>query len=388
MARKKPEPGRMVKTSVPGIYKRNGGYVVRVYNPRKGNGGGRDDYTAPTFEAAKQIKRDREQIRRKSTGLVYTVAEWIGPEGLWFDRFPRRRESTGVHNRQQVKAFAREHADTPLDRVTEEQCVMFARAHPSHVPVLRAAFNDARRMKQIDENPWGVVEVKKSRGRKDITVLTEAELARLIATAERQWGDFGRLVLGPMIAVAAGTGCRPGENFALTRDEIDLEAGEVYIWRQWNNRTRKLTSVKGTRMDRRVAMLPVAVRALERLEYPDLEFVVDQTRIRPIWVTPREAPFKHREMSYYWPRVRDAFTASLPEHHHLQRRLRKELPGGRLDFHELRHFYGTALARMDCTVFEIEDQMGHNDAETIRTYIHLASEDVRDSVRAKIRRAA
>lgn len=389
MARSKPEPGRMVKTSVPGIYKRTSTkgettYIVRVFNPRKGPNGGRDDYRATSFEAAKQIKRDKEGIRRRNTGLIYTVREWMGDpsrgvDGRWLELFPRPKESTTLHNRERVAEFVRRHGDLTLDRVTAEQALEFHQAYAARTMVVRAAFNDAVKARQIEENPFAAVEVKKGRGRRDIVVLTDKELAKLLATAERVHGDFGREVFAPMLAVAAGTGCRPGENFALRAEDIDLENQSVHIWRQWNSRLRKFTTLKGTRLDRHVEMLPVAVRALERMEMPGSG---------TIWRTVRDKPFKARELTYYWPAVRDSFVAGLPDSHHLQRRLRKEVQGGKFDPYELRHMFGTALARANCSIFEIEDQMGHHGSETVRTYVHLANEDVRVSVREKLRRAA
>jgi integrase len=284
-----------------------------------------------------------------------------------------------LHNRERVSLFVREHGDKRLDRVTPEDALEFHRLHGARTMVVRAAFNDAIKARQIEENPFGAVEVKKSRGRRDITVLTDSEVHQLMATAARVHGEFGEAVFAPMIAVAAGTGCRPGENFALAREDIDLEQQSVHIWQQWNGRLRKYTTLKGTRLDRRVEMLPVAVDALRRAELPASGV---------IWRTVRDVPFKARELTYYWPAVRDSFVSTLPDSHHLQRRLREEIPGGRLDFHELRHYFGTALARAGCSELEIMDQMGHEDSQTARIYIHLTNSDVRTSVREKLRRAA
>jgi integrase len=385
VARKKSQPGRWEKTSVPGIYRRNGSYVVRVYNAGKGRNGGRDDYPASSFEEAKEIKRGKEQIRKRTgSGVIYTVREWMGDpkagvDGRWFELFPRPRESTALHNRERVKAFVAEHGDLLLSKVTPEQALEFSQGFPARVVVVRAAFNDAVKARQIEENPFAAVDVRRSEGRRNITVLTDEEIRKLIATAGLVHGDFGREVFGPMIAVAAGTGVRPGESFAILRDDLDLEAGSLHVWRQWNGRLRRFASVKGTRLDRTVEMHDLAWGTLRGMELPERGV---------IWRTVREAQFTQRSLTYYWPPVRAAFVATLPESHHLQRRAREEIPGGPLDFYELRHKFGTELAKAGCSEYEIMDQMGHSDAKTVRTYVHLANSDVRLSVRDKLRRAA
>jgi integrase len=242
----------------------SGKYCVRVYDARTD---ARRDYYAETFEAAKQLKREKEGIRRTG-GVIYTVSEWMGPHGRWLELFPRPKESTMVHNRERasrVRPRARApqaHRRHARDGAGRPPCP------PSATMVVRAAFNDAVKARQIDENPFAAVDVKKSQGRRGIVVLTEAEVRKLILTAERVHGDFGREVFGPMIAVAAGTGVRPGENFAITRDDIDLEAGELHVWRQWNSRVRKFTSTKGTRLERTVTMLPIAMDALKAMPLP------------------------------------------------------------------------------------------------------------------------
>jgi integrase len=386
MARKQDSPGRYVKTSVPGVYRRNGKYVVRVYDAR--TGARTDHYPEQnTFDAAKRLKREKESIRSR-TGLVYTVREWMGDGGRWLELFPRPKESTMLHNRERVRAFVKEHGDLKLSDVTEEMALEHNRLHGSTTMVVRAAFNDAVKARQIDENPFSAVDVKKSQGRRGIVVLTEQEVRKLIQTTHLIFGDYGREVLGPMIAVAAGTGVRPGENLAICREDIDLQAGELHVWRQFNNRLRKLTSTKGTRLDRTVTMLPIALEALKAMPFPDEPVIVDGKPLDLIWRTAREQQFKYATLVYYWPRIRDAFVMGLPESHHLRRRARGEIKGGEFDMHELRHFYGTALARAGCSIFEIEDQMGHHGSDTVRVYVHLASSDVRESVREKIRRAA
>jgi integrase len=385
--RKKAQPGQFVKTREPGVYRRGNTYVARVYDPDTRT---HNTHTAATFDQARDLKREaeRDKRNRKRVGRKnLTVREWAGPDGRWYELFPRRRESTNMHNAERMSQYVRDFGDRLLPGVTHDEAHEWAAKHPSQVKVVKACLNDARtKMRFFDENPFDGIDKGSTRGRKDILVLTEPELKLLVATAHRVHGDFGEQVLGPMIEFMAGTGVRPGELYALTAADIDREEGEVHVWQQFNGRTRKLAPLKGTRQDRTVVMHDIALAAIDRLE-PDLvrELV---PKAGPLWRSVRGGRFKHREMTHFWPAVRAAFVAQLPESHHLQRRFREEIPGGAFDPYELRHFFGTALARAGASMHEIMHQMGHEDSETTKVYLHITNDDVRGSLKRRLRRAA
>lgn len=380
MARKKAEPGKMVRTSVPGIYRRNNAYVVRVYNPETK---GRDDYTALSFEQAKELKADAEKakrLRRRTGKAAVTVREWMGPDGRWLELFPRAKESTMAHHRERVRQYAKDFGDRLLPGCDLLEAREWAGEYPHRVREVRASLNDAKRVGLIHENPFADLERGRPRPKRRITVLTDEEVDRLAATAGRVWGEWGEQVLAPMIQVAAGTGARPGELFAIQASDLDLAEGEVHLWRQFSPRAHGYTTLKSG-LDRRAVMLPRAVTALERMEIPEKGV---------IWRTVRDKPFTFRALYHHWPAVRAAFCDSLPPGHHLNQRRRGEIPGEELDFYELRHGYGTALARMGATPFEIAQAMGHQDGGKIAmdTYIHLAEADAVSNLKDRIRRAA
>ena len=381
-AKPKPRPGSYEKTREPGIYRRNGVYIVRIYNSETKK---RDDYTAFSFEQAKEIKREAQQQKktRRRSGRVFTVREFAGEDGLLWT-LPRKRpwkESTVLYKAERLSWFIRDFGSRTLGSITELEAHQWGAKHPGRVPVVKAAMQDAVRLKLIPENPFAGLQLDPGRGRQDIVVLTDRELDALKNVAIRRFGDFARDVIAPMIDVAAGLGCRPGELFAIEAADIDFREGEVHIWQQHNARTRKYGSVKNDQVNRRVVMLPRARAALESIELPERG---------PIFRAVRGGPFTRRQQEFYWPRIRDEFTASLPPSHHLQRRAREELAGGPLDWYEMRHKFGTELARMGCSAVEIAQQMGHTDngKTAMKHYIHVTEEDSVSSIKKRLGAAA
>jgi integrase len=380
--RPKAKAGAYEKTREPGVYRRNGVYVYRHYDRESK---GRVDYTAMSFDQARELKAEirRAQKLQKSNGRAYTVLQFAGEQGIWWG-LPRKKpwkESTAILYRERVSYFIRDFGHRPLTGVTALEANQWAAEHPGRVSTVKVLFSDAKRVGLIQSNPFEGIHLDPGRGRQDIVVLRDNEIENLKHAAQRVHGDFGLKVIAPLIDVAAGLGCRPGELFAIHAADIDLREGEVHIWRQWNTRTRTYGTVKNDQLNRRVVMHPRARKALEGMELP---------AHGPIWVSIKGGPFKERELRYYWPRVRDEFTKTLPPSHHLQRRASGEIPGGPLDFYELRHKFGTELAKMGASPYEIAQQMGHTDKgkTAMKHYLHLAEEDSVDSIKAKLRRAA
>lgn len=85
---------------------------------------------------------------------------------------------------------------------------------------------DAMRDGLIDLNPFSELRLPGSRGRKDLVALTEPELVALADVAlarEMELGEYGREYRA-MILFSGYVGLRPGELFALRRDDINGHA--------------------------------------------------------------------------------------------------------------------------------------------------------------------
>ncbi|WCB94444.1 integrase [Baekduia alba] len=398
-----------MKRVAEGIYKRGDAYLVPIYHADlngPGKGGKRwhsltncgpecEHDQIVDLGTAKSAKRQLEEIKRRARGrgVAKTVGQWAGSEPgempEWLTLFPRKTEGTMLHNAAQVRGFARKFAGTPLKSLAKDEVWEWCAMHPSTVKEIRACLNDAIKFGLLEENPLEHYKLGDRRGRQDIETLTVQELDELLLpTAREEWGDYGARVEA-MIEVAAWTGLRPGELFMLSTQPgsdlnggrvnyVDLKAGFIDVQWQWNQRTGKVAWPKWDSM-RQVVLLPRARAAIERLPESADGF---------LFTTPKEARFTQRMLHYYWDPVRRGLLRKLPESHWLPQRVGEKGPRGHLDFYELRHYFGTALAQPPVGIpaaspYEIMDQMGHKDlAVTLRVYVHVKNRDVVNNLAA------
>lgn len=407
-----------------GVYRRNGGYMVAIWDPERGAKGGKEWHSAKCGigcqhdpivdrDSAKRAKRQLEEVKRRRGGRgTDTVAEWAA---RWLTVFPRAKDASNIHNAERVKAFASDFAKVPLNALDREQLRLWVigapegvdgplagaarswsgstvlpdgrvrvRAHASAKEV-RAMLNDAKRLRLMEVNPLDELRIARPRGRSDIEVLTIKELDTLCEIAEAQHGEFGPFFAG-MIRLAAWTGMRPGElymtAFAATDEYprvnvIDRAGRVVHVDWAWNSKTARVERPKYD-SQRKIILLPEAERALAGVSWP---------LAGPILRTQRGKHFTSRNHHYYWNPVRNAFAATLPVSHWLRQRLAEQGQAGDLDFYELRHFFGTRLAQPPVGIrpaspYEIAQQMGHKDGGKLamERYLHINAGDARDAL--------
>lgn len=416
MAKQKAAAGKMLKVAE-GIYRRNGSYLVPIYDavskkknwhgPNCGAECGHDRIV--DMATAKTAKRQLEERKRRGQGRAdETVGEWAA---RWLTAFPRKQESTNIHNAERVRTFVEGDviagggrggdrkdgfADRPLRSLREDEMWEWAQGHPSSVKEVRAMLNDAVKLRLLEENPLQHFTTAERRGREDVQMLTVPELDLLLDVAETVHRKFGTQVFVPMIEAAAWTMARPGELFMFAKhapteewpqvNAIDFESGLVRIDYQWNVKAGKVTAPKWE-SDRVVPLLPRADTALRSL--PGFG-------PGPAFRTRRGQPYTGRSHHYYWAPVRDAFTAQLPRDHWLRLRIARAASEDRddsLDFYELRHFGASAFAHPQrfgapegvrpASQYEIGKLMGHKDGGQLaaRLYIHTESEEVSVSLR-------
>jgi hypothetical protein len=104
-----------------------------------------------------------------------------------------------------------------------------------------------------------------------------------------------------------------------------------------------------------------------------------------IFRTKRGQQLRQESLHRVWAPVRDAFTAKLPDAHHLRERLAVD-PEDRLDFYELRHFGASYMLNvLELEPWVIAEQLRHSDggALVLELYGHP---DRREAIR-RIRRA-
>lgn len=412
MAKKDP-PNKTVQVAE-GIYRRNGRYFVRVADPVTGT---RPQQYPPEFDlpnsldGARRLRRELEEKKvRTRSGAGESVgafaARWmrdypVGPDGK------PRAESTRIHNAERVKAFARDFGERRMGDVSHREArawvmggpvpneiakvakgwvgaatrdgVVVAVPHLGNYPAVRAMYNDAHRDRLVHENPFANLRVPQSRGRKGILMLTEEELGKLIDTAHRVHGPYGPM-FGALVAVAAWTGVRPGELFAIRWGDVDFDRGELRVREQFNSKTGKYGPTKNS-FPRTVVLTPGASGALRGLPRHVSDDLVFHTK--------RGQPYTGRTHHYAWNPVRKAFVAGLPENHHLRERVRAD-PDDDFDFYELRHFCATYLLELGLAPADVALQLGHRDggALVMSTYGHPSEDAARERIRQAFRRAS
>jgi hypothetical protein len=401
-----------------GIRERSPGkYVATMYDPRvKGKTAHVGTFTAEQYgsrAAARKAAEDAKKEAERQRDLQ--LKSPVGGEtiGSFAERWPRdytekRDEPTQRHNMERVKALIRDFGDRPLrGGISGVEARAWAQGgivpveirdvarrwyhaevlpdgdvkipgHMGNVTAVRAMFNDAGATWPGEiVNPFAKLGLSKSRGRSDIVVINEAELALLVETAfEIHGGAYGEH-FGALIESAAWDGLRPGEQWAIDLSGrsrvnlLDFEKGEINVKWQIDTKTRKTRRPKWGSV-RTVFMLPPAEAALRRA----IDCLPEHARDGALWRTKRDmSPMTARTLGYYWSPVRAAFWQKLPEWR------REEIPS-HFDFYELRHFFGTQLAEMNMHPTEIADQMGHKDGGKLamERYIHPRKEQVQRSM--------
>jgi integrase len=250
----------------------------------------------------------------------------------WTRDYPRPRASTNVHNAERVKRFGKDFKGVKLSAVDRPAARAWAMKHRGNLPAVRAMFGDAMRDGLIDANPFAELRLPGSRGRKDLVALTERELVALADVAltdEMELGEYGSEYRS-MILFSGYVGLRPGELFALRRDDL---AGQLLTIKRSLSSTGEVGPTK-TGRSRTVIVPPAAQDALLDVPaHPSGLLFTSPTDCQ--WTQ----PLHHR----YWS---------------LLRRFAKR-PG--FDFYGLRHTAATLLLERGVTPWDVAIQLGHTD---------------------------
>lgn len=294
-----------------------------------------------------------------------TVREFAG---RWVRDFSREAESTNRWNAERVSLFAQEHGLKRLSDVSKADAERFAREYPGRVASVKAMFNDAVKdgADGIGQSPFQHVRKPRGEGRQRITPLTDGEVALLVSTAEEVLEGYGRDVYAPMLLLAAWTGVRPAELFAV--EWRDLDGDQLQVRRQWRDRTGELVEHTKNYDRRTVPLAPQVVEALERVPR-----IVGQEFV---FFGRYGGRLSGHANSYYWNRVRDVFVRRLPEGHWV----RDAKP---LTMYALRHFFASEMSLRGVDTRDIASMLGHSDDGQLarQCYIHRREEDSRERVR-------
>jgi len=214
---------------------------------------------------------------------------------------------------------------------------------------LSALLNFAVRKKWIAASPMSAVDlptVTRDAPLEELTFLEPDEVARLIAAAvEGEYEDLDRT----LYVLATYTGLRQGELRGLRWQHVDFERALIHVLESVTRGRR--SSPKG----RRRRSVPLAATAAEALL---------QLRAVSKWVGLEDAVFACPSTGQ--PMARAG----------IMQRYRKALMAAGLSpsfsFHDLRHTFGTTMARRGVPVGTIQAWMGHADLATTQLYMHYA----------------
>lgn len=284
-----------------------------------------------TFDTKKQATNAEAdwQLRTRPTGreTCDAFAE------RWMRDYPRPRESSMRTHREHTRRFAKDFEGVKLSDVDRPAARAWALKHRSDLAAVRAMFGDALRDGLVTLNPFAQLRLPTSRGRKDIVALTEAELVQLADLAldpRMELEDFAGEYRA-MVLFAGYTGLRPGELFALRRD--DIGGDHVTISRSYSSHSHTITLPKNGR-ERVVTIPPRASAALD------------------------DVPHHPSGLLFETPTGKQ-WTASL--HHHYWRRLRMLANRPGFALYELRHCAATMLLERGVTPWDVSVQLGHTD---------------------------
>lgn len=226
--------------------------------------------------------------------------------------------------RQQVQIF---HSDLLKSGLAPATC-------DHHIKLIRQSLNLATEWEMLDRNPLRGVKLFNADNKVE-HYLDDAQLERLLAVLRT---DDNRSVCRIALFLLS-TGCRLNEALKATWGQIDPD---TRVWRipASNSKSKKVRSVPLN--DSALAVL-AEVGTRGRFEHL---FVNEQTRAR------------YTTIHKVWGRIRRS--AGLPH----------------LRIHDLRHMYASFLVNAGCTLYEVQQILGHSDPKVTQRYAHLTSQSL------------
>jgi integrase len=294
---------------------------------------------------------EREGLRPNSIRLAQGELAYALPSL----KDPKAHDPLGRMRLQEVKPV---HVRAAVDRVIEAG---YAPRTVARVLMrLKALFREALRLELVARNPAEAIQVRLPKGEKAARALEPEEVARLLEAAEASRSRDMALLLRLMLE----TGLRRGEALALQWGDVDLERGEVRVWRAWAKVGSKgaFTPLK-TPTAKRVVPLPLGL--LRRLKARKEELLER--------LNPEEVDGLHL-VGGVKPVDPDAFN-------HYLRRLAERAGLGRVRVHDLRHTWATLALSRGIPLEVVSERLGHASSTiTLNVYRHLLEEERRGYV--------
>jgi integrase len=275
----------------------------------------------------------------------------------------RPAKTTWAHNETMTRGFVAEYGHLPIDGGIDRRAALgWARKNPTAARCVSAMFNDAVDDMACKGNPFANRRQEQSRERKDIHPLTDAEVDRLATLALEHWGADGYgLVARAWVLFAAWVGCRPGETFSVTAQDLDFANGQVRV----------------RRVKKRGKTHPTDLIVFPRVAQDAIRAISNLPTSGPIFTTVTGRKMVKGSLRYHWDPVRAAFrTTVTPE------RWAELLDNQRdLDFYVLRHVAASRMADAGLSEHDIAHQLGNSPEVCRETYVHVYQQRTNDRVR-------
>ena len=219
--------------------------------------------------------------------------------------------------------------------------------------LLRAALERAARAEIIGRNVAAIVPPPKVQPR-EVQILTREQIAAVLSAFEGH-------VLGPLVALAVGSGARRGELCGLAWGCVDLDRATIRIERSLEETSAglRIKAPKSRHGVRTISIPRGAREALRahRLQQQQYRLTIGAGRIEGgdyVFTTPTLCPLSPDNLSRDWRRALVAL----------------KLPQAR--FHDLRHFHASTLIAAGVDVLSISRRLGHaTPGFTLTVYGHL-----------------
>lgn len=332
------------------IIPRNGRFGVKVWDR------GQKRYRwLGSFDTEAEALRVEADARLRPGKDSPTVEQW---GRIWLSDYARPAAATRLVYRQAVNAITLKVGKERLDAVDRPTARRLANDWPRNTSaVARTMWEDAKRDGVCRENPWSNMRLQQSRGRKDITALTEQEVLELANVAERVHKDYG-LEVKAIVLTLAYVAVRPGELCALKWDDLDAAERELHVRRSLDATGKEKLPKNGK--TRVVTVPPPALRALSGVPKAIGE--------EYIFHTSRGRRMNKANLWYVWRPVAVAWEA---------------LGHGHLDLYELRHAAATMLLERGVSHGDVAVQLGHEDGGSLvmDRYGHPSKDAARDRLK-------
>lgn len=312
--------------------------------PKLGKVTGDPETEAKAAEARALLTRRQSLVTCDGFAL-----DWL-KAGCPTRRQTQKKTSTLSGSRHALNRFARDFRGVRLSDVDRDQAYAWATGNRGYLPYVRGMYNQARNRGLVDHNPFEKLDLPRGDGRRDNTPLSEHEMLQIADVALDVHGDYGH-TMKALVLVAAYTGMRAGELYALEWEDLDLEQETVHVQRATYEGAVGLP--KSNR--KRVILLPPPARtALQNMARQNaVLFGYRQTGL--VFPAKKGGMLSTSHMSN--PRINADGTSQ-----GYWRRIREAHGRPELHFHELRHFAGHFFyITLGCTDAETAYQLGHRD---------------------------